>query len=196
MAYKKLLSADEILNVAIRMLEETGEKGLSLRAVALALGVKAPSLYRYFPDKAALEFAVFEEVLRRMRRELDRPPGLSEPKARFREMANAFVRFARKNDGLYSYVSQGRLGAHYGSPEGKAIWNRLLHTVSDVSGKPDDTPSAVAVWSFLHGYSTLENSGAFGASGPKGAFEVGLRAFLGQWESRLSPNRRKRKRTL
>jgi AcrR family transcriptional regulator len=196
MAYKKLLSADEILNVAIRMLEETGEKGLSLRAVALALGVKAPSLYRYFSDKAALEFAVFEEVLRRMRRELDPATALSEPRARFMEMANAFVRFARKNYGLYSYVSQGRLGAHYGSKEGKAIWNTLLYAVSDVSGKPDDTPSAVAVWSFLHGYSTLENSGAFGASGPKGAFEMGLRAFLAQWESQVSPKCRECKRTV
>jgi len=195
MAYKRLLSADDILNVAVRMVEQGGADSLSLRAVAAALGVKAPSLYRYFANKGALEFAVFEEVVRRMRNELEPPAALSDAKTRFVEMANAFVRFARKNYALYAYVSQDRLRENYGSQEGKAIWKSVLNTVSDVSGKPDDTASTVAVWSFLHGYATLENSGAFGASGPKGAFEVGLSAFLEQLGSHSQPSHRVRHTT-
>ncbi|MGB8536457.1 MAG: helix-turn-helix domain-containing protein, partial [Acidobacteriaceae bacterium] len=61
MAYQRLLSADDILNVAVRMVQQGGADSLSLRAVAAALGVKAPSLYRYFANKGALELAVFEE---------------------------------------------------------------------------------------------------------------------------------------
>jgi hypothetical protein len=44
---------------------------------------------------------------------------------------------------------------------GKAVWNLLIEAASGVSGHPDDT-AAVAIWSFLHGYVTLEHSGAFG----------------------------------
>jgi AcrR family transcriptional regulator len=180
MAHQKLLSAKDILNLAVRMVEQGGADSLSLRAVASSLGVKAPSLYRYFAHKSALEFALFEEVLRRMHHQMEPKAATTDPKARFVEMANAFVRFARENYALYAYVSQDRLRENYGSPEGKALWKTLLDTVSDLSGKPDDTASTVAVWSFLHGYATLGNSGAFGASGPKGAFEVGVSAFLNQ----------------
>jgi hypothetical protein len=60
----------------------------------------------------------------------------------------------------------------------KSVWDLLLEAASGISGQPDDTAAAVATWSFLHGYAVLEHSGAFGASGPKGALERGLTAFL------------------
>lgn len=179
MAYTKLLSADEILNVAVQMVEQGEADGLSLRAVAVALGVKAPSLYRYFPHKGALELAVAEEALRRMRGQLEPAAAtLSDSKARFMEITNAYVRFAREHYALYSYVFQGRVREAYGSNEGKAVWNTLLEAVSGVSGRPDDTASTVAIWSFLHGYATLEHAGGFGASGPKGGLELGLNSFM------------------
>ena len=49
MAYPKLLSSADILKMAVNLVEYGDADGLSLRAVASALGVKAPSLYRYFP---------------------------------------------------------------------------------------------------------------------------------------------------
>ena len=60
-----------------------------------------------------------------------------------------------------------------------------LSLIHIFSGRPDDTAAALATWSFLHGYAVLEHSGAFGASGPKGALERGLTAFLMNF--RLSP---------
>lgn len=178
MAYTKLLSAEEILNMAIQVVERGEGDGLSLRAVAVALGVKAPSLYRYFPNKSALELAVAEEALRRMRGRLEPATALSDANARLRAVAKAYLRFAREHSALYSYVFQGRVRETYGSEEGKALWNVLLETVSAVSGRADDTASAVAMWSFLHGYATLEHVGGFGASGPKGGLELGLKSFI------------------
>jgi len=55
---------------------------------------------------------------------------------------------------------------------------------------PDDTAAAVATWSFLHGYATLEHSGAFGASGPKGGLERGVEAFLSNFRSPAEPVRK------
>jgi AcrR family transcriptional regulator len=186
MPSKKLLSADEILTVAVTMVEKGDSEGLSLRAIAAKLGVKAPSLYRYFPDKSALELAVAVETLRRMHAQLASAAVLPnpnrnagpDPRVTVIAIADTYVKFARKNYGLYSWVFAGRVQQAYGSSEGKAMWNVILEAVSNVTGKPDDTASTVALWAFLHGYATLEQAGGFGRSGPKGAFEVGLSTFL------------------
>jgi hypothetical protein len=74
-------------------------------------------------------------------------------------------------------VSQ-RLRETHDSAVAKRVWNLLLEAASGVSGRPDDTAAAVTTWSFLHGYAVLEHSGAFGISGPRGALEHGLTAFL------------------
>ncbi len=183
MAYKKLLTADEIVNAAVRAVEQGNADGLSLRALANALGVKAPSLYRYFPDKSALELAIAIETLRRMQAELEPGAALPDPRVRVIEMAETYVRFAREHYALYSWIFQGRVQSSYGSSEGKALWHVMLEAVSGVTGTPDDTASTVALWAFLHGYATLEQAGSFGASGPKGAFAVGLKSFLASTES-------------
>ena len=77
----------------------------------------------------------------------------------------------------------------YGSKASKAVWNLLLEVVTAISGHPDDTAAAVATWSFLHGYATLEHSGAFGPSGPQGGLERGVEAFLNNFRHRAAPLR-------
>lgn len=185
MAYPKLLSSAEILKTAVHLLGHGHADGLSLRAVALELGVKAPSLYRYFLDKEALELAVAAEILGVMLVEFQTASASADPDTRFRRVADAYLRFARERFPLYAFVVQDR-PERYGSRAGKAVWNVLLEAASGVSGQPDDTAAAVATWSFLHGYATLEHSGAFGASGPKGGLERGLEAFLSSF--RINPN--------
>jgi AcrR family transcriptional regulator len=192
MAYTKLLSAPDILKTAIRMLEEDGAEGISLRAVAAALGVKAPSLYRYFPQKEALELAVADEVMRAMTAALQSTAALKDPESRFRGTAKIYLRFARERFELYRFIMD-RVAETHGSEVANGLWNLLLDAASGVSGQTDDTAAAVATWSFLHGYAVLEHSGAFGASGPKGALERGLTAFL--TNLRLSPPPQLKQRT-
>jgi AcrR family transcriptional regulator len=182
MAHPKLLSSADILKMAVFLLEQGDSDGLSLRAVASALGVKAPSLYRYFPDKEALELALAEEILTLMQSEFRKASATTDPDNRLRALAKAYLRFARERFPLYAFVMQNR-PERYRSSAGKAVWNLLLDAASDVSGQPDDTAAAVATWSFLHGYATLEHSGAFGASGPRGGLERGLEAFLSSFRS-------------
>jgi AcrR family transcriptional regulator len=191
MAYPKLLSSADILKTAIHMVEQDGPDGLSLRAVASALGVKAPSLYRYFPHKEALEIAVAEEIWNIMLGDLRAASATANPETRFRRTADVYLRFARERPSLYTFVLQNGLSKTYGSKASKAVWNLVLEAASGVSGQPDDTAAAVAIWSFLHGYATLEQAGAFGASGPKGGLERGVEAFLSNFRSRPQPVRRK-----
>jgi AcrR family transcriptional regulator len=188
MPYTKQLSPSEIVKVAMEMVEREDTEGISLRAVASALGVKAPSLYRYFSTKNALEMAVAEGVLRSMYTELACAGAQPDPETRFKEMAAAYLRFARTRYALYAFLMQGRLRGAYGSQAGKEVWNLLLESASQISGRPDDTSAAVATWSFLHGYATLEHAGGFGKSGPLGGLELGLRAFLDGFANQQSGN--------
>ena len=54
----------------------------------------------------------------------------------------------------------------------------MLARVREVTSREDDTAAAVAFWSFLHGFVSLERSGLFGLSGAQGGLEVGLEALL------------------
>jgi AcrR family transcriptional regulator len=92
-----------------------GADGLSLRAVVSALGFKAPSLYRYFPHKEALEVAAAEEILNVMLGELRAASATVNPETRFPRTADAFLRFARERFPLYSFVVQSRLPQKYDS---------------------------------------------------------------------------------
>lgn len=189
MAYPKFLSPEEILKTAVHFVEHGDVDGLSLRAVAAELGVKAPSLYRYFADKGALENAVAEAILHLMLVELQTISASRTPEARFRRMVEVYLRFARERFPLYTFVVQHNHPERYASGEGKAVWDLIVHTASAVSEQPDDTAAAVATWAFLHGYATLEHVGAFGPSGPKGGLERGVEAFLGSFHSGVSSTR-------
>ena len=48
------LSEEEIVNAAFALLDEEGIEGLSLRKLAARLGVQAPAIYWYIPNKAGL----------------------------------------------------------------------------------------------------------------------------------------------
>jgi AcrR family transcriptional regulator len=60
-ARRRAESIDEIVAVSLRHMSREGAGGLSLGAVARELGMRTPSLYTYFPSKAAL----YDEVFRR-----------------------------------------------------------------------------------------------------------------------------------
>src|SRR5262245_21552278 len=56
------LTPDLIVDESLRLLNEQGLAGVSLRNLARRLGISAPSLYWHFPDKSALLGAVIERL--------------------------------------------------------------------------------------------------------------------------------------
>jgi AcrR family transcriptional regulator len=50
--------ARQIVQVARQLLEQEGGQALAMRRLADRLGIRAPSLYKHLPDKAALEAAI------------------------------------------------------------------------------------------------------------------------------------------
>src|SRR3546814_3399518 len=53
----------QVVATARQLLESEGRDGLTMRRLAEEIGIKAPSLYKHLPDKAALEAALVEEAL-------------------------------------------------------------------------------------------------------------------------------------
>ncbi|NRQ39096.1 TetR/AcrR family transcriptional regulator [Nonomuraea sp. NN258] len=51
----------EILGIALEVMAEEGAAGLSLSTVARRLGIRPPSLYKYFPSRHAVYDALFKQ---------------------------------------------------------------------------------------------------------------------------------------
>jgi AcrR family transcriptional regulator len=85
----------EILAATERLLLETGSaEAVSIRAVADAVGVTAPSIYRHFPDKQSLIFEVctrhFTALSDHIRRAVE---GIDDPVEALAARGRAYVRF-------------------------------------------------------------------------------------------------------
>jgi TetR/AcrR family transcriptional regulator, tetracycline repressor protein len=63
---RRVLSRDEIVQAADRILERDGYGALTIRRVAAMLGVKSASLYWHFRSKEELEDALADELLGRV----------------------------------------------------------------------------------------------------------------------------------
>ncbi len=183
MPYPAKTDPESILSAALEMLERDGPEALSMRNLATALAMKAPSLYRHYPDKAALETGLKMRGAALLQAVLEKASSYPEPRQAMRKAANACLKFARVHPYLYDLMH-----APGGTPStgaAKELWNTILEIVGNVTGKSDDTASSVAFWAFLHGFCSLERSGQFGASGPKAGFEIGLEALIVGFSSNM-----------
>ena len=91
-----------ILEAARGVMRERGVAGLSLREVARRVGMQAPSLYEYFPSKAALYDALFLLAIRRFGARMDGlTPGEDSFWGRLRLHFEAYMAFAKEHPELY-----------------------------------------------------------------------------------------------
>ncbi|GAA2434938.1 TetR/AcrR family transcriptional regulator C-terminal domain-containing protein [Streptomyces glaucus] len=68
------LDRQRVADTALKLLNEVGLEGLTLRAIARELDVKAPALYWHFKDKQALLDEMATEMYRRMAAGTSRDP--------------------------------------------------------------------------------------------------------------------------
>ncbi|WP_246580700.1 TetR/AcrR family transcriptional regulator [Deinococcus aestuarii] len=178
MVYPAKLSPEAILQTALDLLEGGGEGGLNMRSLAERLGVRPSSLYRHYPDRAALVAALEDHAALGLHERLREAAQSRRPGEALRAAAHAYLDYSRTHPHLYGLLLAPRPPAPAGPGPGKDLWNLVLRLVGAVTGDADDTAAAVAYWAFLHGYVQLERSGGFGLSGPRGGFERGLEALI------------------
>lgn len=156
----------EIVAAARELLEADGPEALTMRAVAAAVGMRAPSLYVHFPDKAALLDALVAEALAEMAGALAPARGLAQLADAYRTQALAHPHLHRL--ATRRPLNRGRL------PEG--LEARAAAPLLAVVGGDGDR--ARALWAFAEGMVGLEMDGRFppGADLPA-AWAAGLSAF-------------------
>ncbi len=138
----------QIVEVAGVILEAGGPEALTMRRLASELDIKAPSLYKHFPDKAAVETALIERGFRLWGERARR--SRLEPGDPLSNLAVAYRSIARDHPHLYRLMTTGALDR-----------SRIAPGLEEWSGAPigelfTDGETARAFWAFLHGMTLLE----------------------------------------
>lgn len=97
------LNRDAVVAAARDIVATDGLDGLSLRRVAARLGVTAPALYAHVDDKLDLLRAVAELEFERLTARFETIEA-TDPIARIREQAHAYVEHARADPALFQVM--------------------------------------------------------------------------------------------
>src|SRR5215813_1122903 len=181
------------LREAHRILARKGADAITLRAIARGVGVTPNALYRHFKDKNALLAKLAEEGFRELW-EAFRAIRAKDPGKRFRQIANAYVQFgATKSAVLQLMFEQNISKASKDSgleQAAKRAFMELLTAAAAAADIPVESREsmqlAIACWSLVHGYTTLQTKGAFDFVEPPHGIETVARFIEldpGRWPS-------------
>jgi AcrR family transcriptional regulator len=142
--------AADIVVAARRILEAEGADALTMRRLAAEVGIRAPSLYKHFSTKRAVEAALIAEGLFEVGEILHAAlaaPGRANP---VRSLLEAYRNAAQVNPAMYRLATSGRFPRE-DLPPGLEDW----------AGRPfflatGDPWKAQALFSFAHGMVILE----------------------------------------
>jgi AcrR family transcriptional regulator len=173
--------ARQIVQAARQLLEQQGAQALTMRRLADRLGIRAPSLYKHLPDKAALEAAIIatglEDLAATLQAALDTAVDAdAEPLA---ALAGAYRTFALAHPHLYRLMTDQPLPRDRLPPGVEA---RAAAPLLQAAGDQD---LARAVWAFAHGMVQLELARRFPPGADLGiAWQEGIAAF----QARMTTN--------
>ncbi|MEU6554852.1 TetR/AcrR family transcriptional regulator [Streptomyces sp. NPDC046915] len=146
--------AREIVAAARELLEESGPALLTMRTLADRLGIKAPSLYKHFPDKHAVEVELVAQLLSESAEALEAAE--SRAPASLETLAEAYRTYALAHPHLYCLATERPL-PRTELPAG--LEDRAALPLLRACG--GDLDLARAVWAFAHGMVILEIHGRF-----------------------------------
>ncbi len=174
-------SREALATIARKLVEASGPDALTLGAVAQAAGIKSPSLYKHFSDRAALlktvKIAVLHELEAYLRREMTGP----NPNARLKSMARAYRAYGKAAPNRYRVIYSGDA---FIDPEIRAAClfsAQPLFEELRAAGIAEARvlPLSRTIVPFLHGFVLMEIGSAFNLGGNVDeAFEAGLETIL------------------
>ena len=161
-----------------RLLEERGVDALTMRDVAVAVGVRAPSLYKRVSGRSDLLRLITEDATDDLTAALDAAAGSGQPAADLKAMAAAYREFAHSNPVVYTlmYAPHAPPGATQRSVRSSAT---LLRVVAELTGPRHALPAARTIVAWANGFITMELAGAFRLGGDvEQAWTFGLDQIL------------------
>jgi AcrR family transcriptional regulator len=148
MSVRKMVNRDAVGVAAMMLIEMSGVEALSMRSLANALGIKAPSLYDHVKNRDEVLALVQAEGLRRF------GVGFSQVGQSTREKVLFYRTWALTNSKLYPVVFQQTLHRDL-LPQG--LEESILGLVVEAAG--GSHIAARVMWAQLHGLVDLELQG-------------------------------------
>jgi AcrR family transcriptional regulator len=168
----------EVVAAGRLLLEQEGPEALTMRRLAERVGIRAPSLYKHLPDKAALEAAIIatglEEAAATFEQAVNGPGagGGNGSGRALTALAAAYRRFALEHPHLYRLMNTGPLPREQLPP---GLEDRAAAPLLRAAGS---RARARAVWAFAHGMVMLELDHRFPPDADlDAAWRAGIAAF-------------------
>lgn len=159
-----------LFEVAMSLLDEHGEGGVTIRAVAREAGVSHSAPVNHYKDRRALLTAIvqsqFETILEDIEQALLKAPNSQSD--RVEVFADTLIQFGFRYPNRYHLLWRGDLIDHE-APQLLAVMDSIYDQLCDeierssTKMKVDSDTVAVALWSMLHGYIDMRLSGMFSA---------------------------------
>ena len=161
----------QIVGAARQILERDGESALTMRRVAADLGMKAPSLYKHFPDKESLELELiivgFEESAAAFEAAL-----ATQPRSQIEALGAAYREFARAHPHIYRLMTDRPL------PRERLPVGLEYRAAAPLAQAMGSVAGARAAWALAHGLVILEINGRFPADADvDAAWRAGITAL-------------------
>ena len=140
----------EILDAAWALVREQGLGALSLRDLAARVGMRAPSLYQYFPSKHAIYDAMFAQGTRQALDAVGDPVATSDVRAVLRDNAHRMFEFTTSDPVRAQLLFQRPIPGFEPSPEAYAPAVEMHARVSALMAQLGITdPDAMDLWTAL-----------------------------------------------
>jgi AcrR family transcriptional regulator len=170
-------SVAKVVAAARRIVERNGLQALSMQAVAKAVRVQTPSLYKRVPDRAWLIRAVTREAMAEAKQMLVAAASTGSPVDDIQTMATAWRTYAHRFPHLYALFLASEVKLD--TKEYASMAEPLLARAKEIVGKDEALPFARLLTAFTHGFISMELSGAFHLGGSvDDAFAYGLERIL------------------
>jgi AcrR family transcriptional regulator len=163
--------SERVLRATIELLAEQGPSAIKARTVASASGMSTMAVYHHFGGIPELLRAVIDHGYQELDRAFSDVPVTEDPIADLFTMALTTRRIARQNPHLYDLMFGLSTRATYRpaadvqpsghSPAFRAAYQHLIDACDRLVGSgrvgpADPAVVAAVLWSFVHGYITLE----------------------------------------
>jgi len=123
----------EILAAAWRLVRSDGIAALSMRDLAAEVGMRAPSLYNYFPSKNHLLDAMYAQGMQQMDELVRNSPRGRNPRETLRNRARAFVAGAVQDPFRFQLLFERPIPGFVPSPESLAVGLTRMKETSEMA---------------------------------------------------------------
>lgn len=169
-----------IIAVGRELLETDGLAGLTMRAVADRVGVRAPSLYKRVRDRDELVQLITEAAIGELSDDLHAAAaGQTDASSRVAALARAFRAFAHRRPAAYHLIfapGPVRMRPSYDALAASSA--PLLQVAGELAGPERALDAARTLTAWANGFVSMELAGAFNLGGDvDDAFTFGIRTL-------------------